>query len=436
MRIAARRCIEVIWGTAAAGAVGAFALMGGAQPAPPHGPNADAIEANADRMLAEGRQTFRHDTFGDEAFWGGSLRLHEAVAQLSPNQALGLGLKVDAQALPPSTLAALRQGRLNLNDPAVTLALLRARAVVGVEGFFSGPTLTSLGITCALCHSTVDNSVAPGVGSRLDGWANRDLNVGAIIASAPNFAALAQVLGVPVETARTVLLNWGPGKFDAELILDGRGFQPDGRSAATLLPPAFGLAGVNEHTWTAGWGTVSYWNAFVATLEMQGKGTFFDPRLNNPTKYPVAAANGFFDVRRTPDRITPKLGSLHFYQLAIPAPTPPAGSFDAAAAARGAVVFNAAGCARCHVPPLYTEPGYNTHAPAEIGIDGFQASRSPDGRYRTSPLRGLWTHTKGGFYHDGRFPTLMDVVNHYNGVFNLQLNAGQKRDLVEFLKSL
>jgi cytochrome c5 len=386
-------------------------------------------------MLAEGRQTFRFDTFGDEAFWGGTLRLHEVVAQLTPVQALSLGLKVDADALPPNVLAALRNGQVNLEDPVVTKVLLQHNAVVGVQGFFSGSSLSSVGITCALCHSTVNNSVAPGVGSRLDGWANRDLNVGAIIASAPNLAALAGVLGVPVEAARAVLQTWGPGKFDAELLLDGRVQGPNG-PAATLLPPAFGLAGVNQHTWTGGWGNVTYWNAFVANLEMGGQGTFVDPRLNNPTKYPVATANGFYNVRHTADRVTPKLGALHFYQLAIPAPTPPRGSFNAAAAARGALVFNSASCSRCHVPPLYTEPGYNTHTAAEIGIDGFQASRSPDERYRTSPLKGLWTHTQGGFYHDGRFATLTDVVAHYNTAYNLNLTAAQVSDLVEFLKSL
>jgi cytochrome c5 len=415
--------------------MGVCLLITGGQ-ARPNGPFSDPIQANADSMLAEGRQTFRFDTFGDEAFWGGTLRLHEAVAQLPPTQALALGLKVDASALPANVLAALRNGHLNLNDPAVTQVLLRHNAVVGVQGFFSGDSLSSVGITCALCHSTVDNSVAPGVGSRLDGWANRDLNVGAIIAAAPNLAALAQVLGVPVETAQAVLQSWGPGKFDAELLLDGRALRPDGHPAATLLPPAFGLAGVNQHTWTGGWGNVTYWNAFVANLEMGGQGTFVDPRLNDPDKYPIAAANGFFDVRHPSDRITPKLGALHFYQLAIPAPRPPAGSFNAAAAARGALVFNSASCTRCHVPPLYTEPGYNTHTASEIGIDDFQASRSPDERYRTSPLKGLWTHTRGGFYHDGRFPTLMDVVIHYNDTFNLQLNPGQMSDLVEFLKSL
>jgi hypothetical protein len=415
-------------------ALGALLIGAARQPGSPH---FDAIIANADRMLVEGRQTFRFDTMGDEAFWGGTLRLHETIRQLPPAQALQLGLKVDVDALPPNLVNAIRRGAVNLNDPAVTLALLQRNAVIGVKGIFSGGTLSSVGITCALCHSTVDDSLADGIGHRLDGWANRDLNVGAIIASAPDLSAIAQLLGVTVETVRTVLLSWGPGKFDAELLLDGRAFRPDGLPAATLLPPAYGLAGVNEHTWTAGWGTVTYWNAFVATIEMQAKGTFFDPRLDNPTKYPVAAAAGFDDIRRTPDLVTPKLAALHFYQLAIPAPTPPPGSFNIAAAARGRIVFNTvANCDRCHVPPLYTEPGYNTHAASEIGIDAFQSSRSPDERYRTSPLKGLWAHQQGGFYHDGRFPTMLDVVEHYNTTFTLNLTPQQKTDLVEFLKSL
>jgi hypothetical protein len=234
-----------------------------------------------------------------------------------------------------------------------------------------------------------------------------------------------------------VLRGWGPGKFDAELILDGKVVNPNtGRSAATLIPPAFGLAGVNLHTWT-GWGSATHWNAFVANLEMHGKGTFYDPRLDDAAKFPIAAANKFGHVRNTPDLITSKLPALHFYQLAIPAPTPPAGSFDAAAAARGQVVFNGRGrCATCHVPPLFTEPGWNMHTAAEVGIDDFQAKRSPDERYRTAPLKGLWSHQRGGFYHDGRFGTLAEVVQHYNGAKGLGLSPQEAADLVQYLLSI
>jgi cytochrome c5 len=403
-------------------------------------------DANAQRMLDEGKQTFRFDTFGDEAFWSDALQLHRAIegAQfggvgpgVSPVTALAVGLKVDTEALPQSLISQLKHGRVNLEDPATTLALLKLNAVVGVKGTFNGDgSLQSVGITCAVCHSTVDNSFAPGIGRRLDGWANRDLNVGTIAALSPNLAPVAQLLGVSEATVRTVLQSWGPGKFDAELFLDGKAFRPDGKSAATLIPPAFGLAGVNLHTWT-GWGSVTHWNAFVANLEMHGQGTFYDPRLNDPVKFPIAARAGFGNVRSNPDLITAKLPALQFYQLAIPAPAPPAGSFDPAAASRGKVVFEGqAKCATCHVPPIYTEPGWNMHTPEEIGIDDFQAKRSPDERYRTSPLKGLWTHTKGGFYHDGRFATLRDVVEHYNSFLGTGLSEQQKLDLVEYLKSL
>ena len=405
-----------------------------------------AIEANDDRMIAEGRRTFRFDTFGDEAFWGDTLHLHQAIAGgklggvgpgVSPRTALSVGLKVDVDALPAGLVSALKLGQVNLDDPATTLALLELNSVVGLTGFFNNQgNLQSVGIQCALCHSTVDNSFAPGIGHRLDGWANRDLNVGAIVALAPTLKPVADLLGTDEAAVRSVLNSWGPGHFDAELFIDGKAFRPDGKSAATLIPPAFGLAGVNLHTWT-GWGSVTHWNAFVANLEMHGKGTFYDPRLSDARQFPVAARAGFGSVRNDPDLITPKLASLHFYQLAIPAPQPPAGSFDGEAAERGKQVFNGAGkCANCHVPPLFTEPGWNMHAPSEIGVDDFQANRAPDRAYRTSPLRGLWTHKKGGFYHDGRFRDLLDVVNHYDQFFALGLTPEEKSDLIEYLKSL
>jgi hypothetical protein len=409
-------------------------------------PSDQAIDDRALDQIEEGRQIFRYDTFGDEAFWGGQLQLHDAIQGeefggvgpgVSPATALAVGLKVDVDALPRSLIQALRAGKVDLNDPAVTLALLKLNAVIGVTGFFEEDgSLSAMGIQCAFCHSTVDDSLAPGIGHRLDGWANRDLNVGAIVSLAPNLQPFVDLLGVDEETVRAVLASWGPGKFDAELILDGKAFQPDGSSAATLIPPAFGLAGVNLHTWT-GWGSVTHWNAFVSNLEMHGQGTFYDPRLNDPDKFPIAAANGFYNVRNTPDLITSKLSALHFYQLALPAPQPPAGSFDPVAAERGRVLFEGkANCAECHVPPIYTEPGWNMHKADEIGIDDFQALRSPDEAYRTSPLKGLWTHTKGGFYHDGRFATLGDVINHYNEFFGLGLSEGEASDLAEFLMSL
>jgi hypothetical protein len=401
-------------------------------------------------MIAEGRQTFRFDTFGDEDFWGGTLELHKAVEGgklggvgpgLSPLAALTAGLKVDVDALPRGVREQIEAGQVNLNDPAVTLALLRFRSVVGLTGFFNeSGGLRSIGIQCALCHSTVDNSLAPGIGRRLDGWANRDLNVGAVVALAPNLKPVANLLHVDVPTLKKVLLAWGPGKFDAEVFLDGKGFRPDGKSAATLIPPAFGLAGVNLHTWT-GWGSIPYWNAFVANLEMHGKGRFFDPRLNNRDQFPIAAENGLGDIPHISpdeDRITKKLPALHLYQLSLKAPKPKAGKdFDAEAAERGDALFSGkAKCNNCHVEPAWTEPGWNMHTPQDVCVDSFQADRAPDHQYRTAPLGGLFTHQKGGFYHDGRFPTLGDVVNHYDSCFSLGLTPYEKSDLVQYLLSL
>ncbi len=407
----------------------------------------DAVVADhAGDLLRRGRDIFRNDTFGDEQFWGDTLKLHQAIAGarfggvgpgVSPATALAVGLKVDVDAVPAPILSALRAGQVDLNDPANTVALLNAGAVVGVKTF-TGPdgTVTSMGVQCSLCHSTVDNSFAPGIGHRLDGWANRDLNVGAIVALSPDLSAVAGLLQTDQATVRQVLNSWGPGKFDAELFMDGKAFRPDGASAATLIPPAFGLAGTNLHTYT-GWGSVPYWNAFVANLEMHGQGTFFDPRLADAAQFPVAARAGFDNVRSAEDHITGKLDALQFYQLAIPAPAAPAGSFDANAAAHGETLFNGpAKCSTCHVAPLFSEPGWAMHTGAEIGIDDFQADRAPDHRYRTTPLKGLWSHAKGGFYHDGRFATLADVVQHYNSTFALGLSEQDVRDLVEYLKSL
>jgi hypothetical protein len=348
-----------------------------------------------------------------------------------------VGLKVDVDALPAAVQAAILAGQVNLDDPAVTLTLLKLNSVVGVKGIFdSSGKLNSVGIECALCHSTVDNSLAPGIGHRQDGWANRDLNVGAIIGLSPNLQPIASLLHTDVPTVHKVLDAWGPGKFDAELFLDGKAFQPNGRSAATLIPPAFGLAGVNLHTWT-GWGSIPYWNAFVAVLEMHGKGTFVDQRLDNAAQFPIAAENHFGNVRPKVDLVSAKLPALQAYQLSLKAPTPPKRSFDPAAAARGKTLFNGqAECSTCHVPPTFSEPGENLHTGSQIGIDSFEADRSPTHMYRTSPLAGLWSHQTGGFYHDGRFPDLLSVVKHYDTTFHLGLSAKQQGDLVQYLLSL
>lgn len=435
----------------------AFAIAGAAlgkttsKPKVPPEPRDDAILKYATQLLREGRDIFRYDTFGDEDFWGGQLELHRAVAGeklggvgpgVSPKKALELGLKVDMDAVPGPVAAGIKSGKVDLDDPANTLALLKANAVVGLTGFFEqdGKTLKSIGIQCALCHSTVDDDFMPGIGHRLDGWPNRDLNVGAIAASAPNLSPFTKMLETDEATVKKVLNSWGPGKFDAELNLDGKAFRPDGKPAATLNPPAFGLAGVNNHTWTGAWGTVTYWNAYVGNLEMHGKGNFFDPRLDDAGKYPVSARTRQGHKQDKEDRITAKLPALHLYQLALPTPKPPAGSYDQSAAREGEKIFNAkARCASCHVPPIFTEPGWNLHTPEEIGIDDFQSSRAPDGRYRTSPLRALWDTEKihkGGFYHDGRFATLSDVIQHYDRHFALGLSEDERRKLMEYLKSL
>jgi hypothetical protein len=305
----------------------------------------------------------------------------------------------------------------------------------------------------------VDNSLAFGIGHQLDGWANRDLNVGAITALSPNLQPVADLLGTDVQTVITVLNSWGPGKFDAALFLDGQAFNPEQITdgvvtgtnvpGAVLIPNALGLAGYNQHTWTGGWGTVTYWNALVANIEMHGVGTFFDPRLNDPIKYPVAARAGFGNIRTDPDndRITSKLGALQFYQLAIPAPKPTPGvDFDLDAAARGHMLFrDRAQCNTCHVEPLWTEPGWNLHSPEEMGIDAFQANRAPNNAYKTMNLAGIFVREEGRFmdpansgrfYHDGRFQTLLDVVNHYNVLLDLGLTNSEKSDLIEYLKSL
>jgi mono/diheme cytochrome c family protein len=425
----------------------------------------DTVSTNAAALIQDGRNIFRYDTYGDETFWGDALQLHQAIQGsqfggvgpgVSPKTALALGLKVDADALPAQVLAKLRQGQINLDDVSVTLTLLKNDAVVGVKGFFNTDgSLKSVGLTCAVCHSTVNDSVAPGVGRRLDGWANHDLNTGAVIAAAPNLTPIRNLLQIvhPTitdETIRVVLNSWGPGKFDAQLLFDGKAFGPSNAVAATLIPNAFGLLGHNLHTWTGGWGTVTYWNALVAVLEMGGKGTFFDPRLDDTNHWPIAATARFGHTsvaNPDEDQVTPKLPALHYYQLSLPAPrSTPGVDFDQAVAERGRALFNGkANCVSCHRSPIWTDPGRNDHTPAEMKIDPFQADRSPAGTYRTMNLAGLYIRerglfmkpeNKGRFYHDGRFQTLLDVVNSYNSRFELGLAPQESQDLVEYLKSL
>jgi mono/diheme cytochrome c family protein len=360
------------------------------------------------QTLAAGREVFRFDTFGDEQFWTDTARMHEVVQKsVSPATALSVGLKVDADAIPPDVAAAIKAGNVDLNDPATTVTLLKLNAVVGLKGTVTTvngkDNLTRLGITCALCHSTVDNAFSKGIGHRKDGWPNRDLNVGAIIALSPAIT--------PAQKA--VYNSWGPGKYDPR-------FNIDGKSTPLVLPPAYGLAHVANETYTAE-GPISYWNAYVAVTQMHGHGNFSDPRLA-------------IDIRQTPDMVGPKLASLRAYQHSIEPPAPPLGSFDSDASARGQVVFNQ-NCIRCHVGATNTDNNSGVlHTASETGQDPAYALRTANKAYRTTPLRGLWQHAP--YFHDGSAATLEDVVTRYNNTRRLNLTVAQQRDLVQYLKSL
>jgi mono/diheme cytochrome c family protein len=354
---------------------------------------------------------FRLETFDDERFWTDTARMHEVVQKaVSPQLALQVGLKVDADALPQAVKDAIAAGKVDLTSPATTVTLLKLGAVVGLKGTVTQTaagkdTLSRLGITCALCHSTVDNSFAPGIGRRLDGYPNLDLNVGAIVALSP---------AIPAAT-KAILNSWGPGKYDARTNIDGL-------NIPSVIPPAYGLNGVAKEIFT-GDDTVSYWNAYVAVTQMHGQGSFRDPRLG-------------IDIRKSPDIVTPLLPALRQYQLSLVAPKPAAGSFDATAAARGKSLFDgSAKCATCHLGALFTDVNRGIlHTPAEVGQDAAFANRSVTMRYRTTPLRGLLQHPP--YFHDGGAKTLADVVSHYDVLLTLGLTPQQKADLVEYLKTL
>jgi cytochrome c5 len=360
------------------------------------------------KTLAEGQRIFRFETFGDEQFWTDTARMHEVVQKaVSPKTALSVGLKVDAAAIPPDVAQAIKAGQVDLESPATTVTLLKLNAVVGLKGTVKTvagkDTLVGLGITCALCHSTVDNSFAPGIGQRKDGWPNRDLNVGAIIALSPAVTA----------AQKAVYKSWGAGKYDPR-------YNIDGKSTPLTLPPAYGLAEVKNETYTAE-GPISYWNAYVAVTQMHGHGNFSDPRLG-------------IDIRQSPDMVGPRLAALRSYQHSLPAPPPPAGSFDAAAAERGRATFDRS-CSSCHIGGTGTDNNEGKlHQPSETGVDGAYAARTASKAYRTTPLRGLWQHPP--YFHDGGAATLADVVAHYNRVRKLGLTQAQERDLVEYLKTL
>ena len=370
--------------------------------APPTGPNPD--------LIAEGREIFRFDTFGDEQFWTDTLRMHEVIqAAVTPAVALSVGLKVDADALPQAVKDAILAGQVDLNSTATTLALLKLNAVVGVQGDVQTvngtDTLMRVGITCALCHSSVDNSFAPGIGSRLDGHANVDLNPGAIIALSPALTP----------EQRAVYESWGTGRYDPR-------FNIDGQNTPIVLPPAYGLDGVDAETFTAD-GPVSYWNAYVAVTQMHGQGNFSDPVLG-------------IEIEQSPDLVTSKLPALRAYQLSLNAPEPPAGSFDEVAAERGRDVFEGpAQCATCHVGEHLTDVNSGTlHDASATGMDPAYAMRTRNKAYRTTPLRGLLQHPP--YFHDGSAATLDEVVTHYEQVLGFTITTEQRSDLVEYLKSL
>ena len=383
--------------------------------------DAAGVAHGREARLEEGKDIFRYDTFGDEQLWTDVLRMHDVIPAIDPVTALGVGLKVDVDALPPSIIDALRRGQVNLTDPAVTIELLRRDAVVGVKGTVNATGhLTKVGVTCALCHSSVDDSFAPGIGKRLDGWANHDLNVGAIVALSP---ALDEVTKAEFRT-------WGPGKYDPRHhAFDGISIVPlNSPSVPIVIPPVYGLRGVGFETYT-GDGPISYWNSYVGVGQMGGRGNFSDPRI------------ALF-ITQTPDLVTPKLAALLEYQLQLRAPKPDAGSFDLEAAGRGKDVFRSrARCSTCHRGPNLTDvsSGPNgaapfLHDPAEVGMDPAYAARSATRQYRTTPLRGLLQHPP--YFHDGSARDLPAVVDHYDRLFRLGLTPRQKADLVEYLKSL
>ena len=377
----------------------------------------DNSAAEQAALVAQGKQIFRFDTFGDETQWTDTLRMHEVIrSAVDPTTALSVGLKVDAEALPAAVVTGIQNGSVDLKSPDTTVALLKLNAVVGLKGTVETingkDMLTRVGVTCALCHSTVDNSFAPGIGKRLDGWPNRDLNPGAIIALSPALSAV----------VKAVYNSWGPGKYDPR-------FNLDGKNGPQVIPPAYGLAGLNKIISTGDGDDLAYWNRYVGVTQMGGHGTFVEPRLG------IKVTNG------TEDLISAKLPALQAYQLSIASPPAPAGSFDAVAADRGKLVFNNAGkCVTCHSGALFTDANLRLHPPSDAvsepepnGAPSY-ASRSATKQYRTAPLKGLWQHPP--YFHNGTAPTLEAVVQTYNTKLALGLTANQIADLAQYLKSL
>jgi mono/diheme cytochrome c family protein len=393
---------------------GAISVIAAAVVACGGGAAVDGPDAAQAALAAQGRDIFRYDTFGDEAQWTDALGLHEVIAAaVDPVTALSVGLKVDAEALPAAVVAGIQDGSVDLKNPATTVALLKLNAVVGVRGTVETVNgvdkLVRVGITCALCHSTVDNSFAKGIGKRLDGWPNRDLNPGAIIALSPAVDAV----------TKAALNSWGPGKFDPRHNIDGL-------SKPVVIPPAYGLAGIHRITFTGDGEDIAYWNRYVAVAEMGGLGTVSEPRLN------LSVTHGSEDL------VSSKLPALQAYQLTLQAPPAPVGSFDPAAATRGRAVFEGAGkCVTCHSGSTFTDANTRLHPPADSMAEPESpsyASRSATRQYRTAPLKGVWQHAP--YFHDGSAATLDEVAQTYNARLGLGLSAQDVSDLAQYLKSL
>ncbi|MFI4970532.1 MAG: Ig-like domain-containing protein [Lysobacterales bacterium] len=371
-------------------------------------------------FLEQGKQIFRFDTFGDETQWTDGLHMNAVIgAAVDPTTALSVGLKVDSEALPAAVVQGIVDGSISLTSPDTTVALIGLDAVVGIKGTVQNvngrDTLTRVGITCALCHSTVDDSFAPGIGKRLDGWPNRDLDPGAIIALSPALDA----------AQKAVYNSWGPGKYDPR-------FNIDGLNGPQVISPAYGLQGIHRTTATGDGDDIAYWNRYVGVTQMGGHGNFTDLRIGT---------TGVDITHGTDDQITAKLPALQAYQLSIAAPPAPIGSFDVAAAQRGKVLFDgAARCATCHSGPEFTDANLRLHAPGETvsepepeGVPSY-ASRTATRQYRTAPLKGVWQHPP--YFHNGTAATLEDVVMRYNTRQSLGLTNADIADLAQYLKSL
>ncbi|MEO8859270.1 MAG: hypothetical protein ABI343_19975 [Burkholderiaceae bacterium] len=458
------------------------------------------------QVVTAGQQTFRYDTFGDETFWTDTLKMNKVIeTAVDPLTAASVGLKIDVSALPADVVKGVVDGTIPLNDPQTTLALLSLNAVVGVKGQVSKGVdgklhLDRVGITCALCHSTVSKdlqvtapdpanpagpriSLAGIVGERLDGWPNRALQPGTIISLSPALTAVQKAEYASWAT------KFGPGFYDPRINVNtDPGSNPavgpniDANVAAykaaggipVVIPPAFGLVGLSKSIFTGDGdtahepaGPTAYWNRYVGVAQMHGHGTFFDERIIINGK-PLNV-----DHRVGDDLITAILPQLEAYQWSIAAPAigthgtkwAVASDLDTQAVTRGKAVFEGpAKCSSCHSGSSFTDVNtFGLHpASASVALDKNYIKFSATKQWRTTPLKGIWTHPP--YFHDGSgalnttTAKCMDgsdigslagaadrvrqdlacVVNRYNDPkqLNLGLTDAQRVDLVEYLKSL